>query len=262
MQCDVTLETVAAQIEQKPNIEGENMLLSVDCKLAATAKAYEEKTVELVTDAYSTKYEMNLDKKQIKFEKLMTNIQDTVQMKYDLEPPVENIAAVMDLWCTPTSATVNMDGKEFSLSGELMVSMIAADEDGMPAYYEKTLPYQYAKLLEEGGEEVFCDPVILPVAQSFNITSGKEIDLRVELAVNAPVYKRCQCGAIADMELDESREKQTRDLSALTIYYADSGERIWNIASRYNTSMEAIMQENNLTEDMVRGSKMLLIPAI
>ena len=54
-----------------------------------------------------------------------------------------------------------------------------------------------------------------------------------------------------------------RDLSyALKIYYADEGEGVWDIAKRYNTSVEAIMEENELEGEVLEQRGMLLIPIV
>ena len=47
-----------------------------------------------------------------------------------------------------------------------------------------------------------------------------------------------------------------------SIYFSDAGESVWNIARRYNTTMEAIMRENHLESEQVPEKCMLLIPGI
>ena len=51
-------------------------------------------------------------------------------------------------------------------------------------------------------------------------------------------------------------------LCALRICYGEAGDRIWDIAKTYSTSMEAVMQENGLNEEILPGRTMLLIPLI
>ena len=51
-----------------------------------------------------------------------------------------------------------------------------------------------------------------------------------------------------------------KDGASLTVYYAEGGENIWDIAKKYYTCAQMIKEENDLSEDRVRNSGMLLIP--
>ena len=50
--------------------------------------------------------------------------------------------------------------------------------------------------------------------------------------------------------------------AGLTVYFADAGEEIWDIARRYNTTVEAVEQENGITGETVAQKCMLLIPGV
>ena len=48
--------------------------------------------------------------------------------------------------------------------------------------------------------------------------------------------------------------------AALKIYYAAGGESIWEIAKKCHTSMQAVMEENNLSGEILPEDTMLLVP--
>ena len=48
----------------------------------------------------------------------------------------------------------------------------------------------------------------------------------------------------------------------MTLYYCDCGEKIWDIAKKYNTSEDLIISENLLEGDRIDEAKMLLITRI
>ena len=57
--------------------------------------------------------------------------------------------------------------------------------------------------------------------------------------------------------------KKVRDGDyALKLYYGVEGEDIWEIAKRYSTSVRSIMEENDLDEERLTKSGMLLIPIV
>ena len=49
---------------------------------------------------------------------------------------------------------------------------------------------------------------------------------------------------------------------ALKLYYGRMGEPVWEIAKRCHTSVEAIMEENELLQDVLTDAGMLLIPIV
>jgi hypothetical protein len=102
------------------------------------------------------------------------------------------------------------------------------------------------------------EPELTVITVAFSLTSG-HIDLRVDCIVSAVIYGLNNENVASDMSLDESRPKDCKQ-KTLTLYFADKGEEIWDIAKSYNTSMDAIRRENNLEVDSLPERSMLLIP--
>lgn len=48
--------------------------------------------------------------------------------------------------------------------------------------------------------------------------------------------------------------------SAAVIYFASKDESVWDIARHYNTTVSLVMEENELSEEILSADKMLLIP--
>ncbi|MDO4419541.1 MAG: hypothetical protein Q4B92_04170 [Ruminococcus sp.] len=55
---------------------------------------------------------------------------------------------------------------------------------------------------------------------------------------------------------------QGDDTCALTLYFAESGEKVWDIAKRYRTDKAALCIENNLKEQSLAEKMLLLIPKV
>ena len=50
--------------------------------------------------------------------------------------------------------------------------------------------------------------------------------------------------------------------SALTLYYPEHGDSVWNIAKKFCTSPKAIMDANNLEDDVIINKTMLIVPIV
>ena len=55
-------------------------------------------------------------------------------------------------------------------------------------------------------------------------------------------------------------ENENTEDTALTLYFCNKGEEIWDIAKKYNTTKEAIQAENSIASDVTEKEEMILIP--
>ena len=136
--------------------------------------------------------------------------------------------------------------KELGLNGYRVALMATRPEEEYP----------------ESTEGLICTPNVEVVTSNYRLSGVDGIELRVELKLSAAVYASVKLYAIAQMQPNESKPKNKDSLSALTIYYADPGETLWEIARRYNTSVQAISNENDLSENRMEKRTMLLIPVM
>ena len=86
------------------------------------------------------------------------------------------------------------------------------------------------------------------------------MEIKLELCVSGCIYEASNQTVIDQIELDENRPKVSNNEFAMIVYYSDGQESVWDIARAYNTSVEAVMRENDLESDTVSERKMLLIP--
>jgi len=93
------------------------------------------------------------------------------------------------------------------------------------------------------------------------LNASDQMEVRIELNITSSVFCSTSLRLITEIRPNEEQIKRSTS-AALTIYFSDAGESVWNIARRYNTTMEAIMRENHLESEQVPEKCMLLIPGI
>ena len=62
-------------------------------------------------------------------------------------------------------------------------------------------------------------------------------------------------------DISEGVESEKLNNSAITVYFPKCEETLWDIAKRYNTTVESIALENNIDGDTTGDIKMLFIPS-
>ncbi len=94
------------------------------------------------------------------------------------------------------------------------------------------------------------------------MASTNSIEVKADVRINGCIYDHSCCNIINEIDIDESSIKKRDGDYALKLYYAEPDEEIWEIAKKYSTSVQAIVDENELENDIIRSKKMILIPIV
>lgn len=258
--CSVSIDVMAHNIEIKSDSSGNDTLLDAEIKLSAQAIAYEEKEIELIEDAYSTEYEISPEYKQITVPHLLENISDTYINKSVIEMPQSGVSKVEDIWNEVSSVTSKKENNNIVFRGKINICILARDNENTPFYIERPIDFEYEHNWEGKEENINCEASINSLTISFRIDGTSGIEVRSDMKMNADVYANNSYKVIQDVSVDKDSPKQKDTTAALTIYFAEQGESVWNIARKYCTSAEAIKQENDLSCDVLENSGMILIP--
>lgn len=261
-ECDVKLEILS--IEAKINEEDaeSGQVFEIEARACVSAMAHRQQQIQVITDAYSTDYELEVEKRQITFDRVADLVQESFLCKGNVEIPANGIVNIIDTWCDVVSSSVTPAENRLDFSGRVNVCMLVINSEQKPEYLERMLDYSFSKEYPESTEGLVCTPNVDVVTSNYRLSGMDGIELRVELKLSAAVYASVKLFAIAQMQPNEAKPKNKDSLSALTIYYAEPGETLWEIARRYNTSVQAVSNENDLSEDRVEKRTMLLIPVI
>ena len=256
--CTVAFTVNNVKVEAAQNGDGENRLLMVAVDLNAEASARRMQNFTAVADAYSPVCEMDVQMKPVTLECVTDNIRSAESIRLSVEAPGDGLSAVNDCVVRVDGVNARVQGKSMTITGEMVVSAMGTDLQKGPVSIDKAVPFTLSEQLTEGGENLRCDPEVHVVSSAFSLGSNG-IDLRVDCIVTALVFSSASENLVADMSLDETRARECHQ-KTLTLYFADKGEGLWDIAKRYNTSMDAIRRENNLESDMLPERSMLLVP--
>lgn len=259
--CDVRLVVTSLDVIPKSDSSGENRLLDISARVCACASACREIELPVIVDTYSTSCELKTDQRSVDFCKHIDSFSETFLCRNTVDLSGSGVERILSMWCSDVVQSCAKRDSNMVISGTVMTHFIYIDKDSQPGYAERQIDFEYKRALKEDAERLKCDPEIQVCACSVSGTSDGKADVKIELKVCAEVYICDTRRIITSIEPVESSERQKK-ASTLTIYFADSGERLWNIARHYNTTVEAIQQENSITGESVNEKRMLLIPGV
>lgn len=257
--CDVKLSVSGIDVQIKNDYSGDKVFFDVQIRLFASVAAYKKTEISMVTDAYSKKYEMDIDYKQKGIDNLEQIVQDAYVLKTTL--PIEDmtVSKIIDIWNEMSTVAATCENGQIVYKGKVNLCVLALNEEQKPVYFERMADFEYAHPFTGLPENAKCSASVMVIGISYRIT-GSGIDVKVELKLSANIYSQVNFKVITDVTADETKPRTQDKTAALSIYYADAGETLWDIARQYCTSVDAIKLENNLDGEFVENRGMLLIP--
>lgn len=258
--CDINIETLNHDIQVRSTSSGEENLLSVDFKVVISSVAYEEKEVELLSDSYSTKYEIETKYSTVKVPRLIKCINQSCTNKSMIDLADNNFSRVIDVWNEMISVNPVVEEDKIIFKVKLNACILAVNADETPFYSERMIDFEYEYALDNNHGDVLCESNVYLSSMSYRTVGTNNIEIRADVRISAAVYKINKVKSITEVFCDESRPKSKETQAALTVYYADNGENLWDIAKKYSTSMHEIKSENNLESDILNDGGMILIP--
>ena len=235
-------------------------LISTDIKIALTVTAYNEKDAQIVSDVYSTDYNLETENKTITLSKLSEIIKDNISHKGSIDLPGTKISQIIDLWSDTLSAKTIAGEEKPTINIKMNVCFIALDENNTPFYIERILDFNHTPDSSEQLANYVSEINVSPISIGYNISKENKLDIKANLSIYGAIYLNEKYNMITSAQSDETIPGDKDTGASLTIYYASEGEPLWDIARKYYTSVNAIKRENDISEDKVPTNSMLLIP--
>jgi hypothetical protein len=257
--CDIKLSISGIDVQIKNDYSGDKIFFDVQVRIHVSAAAYQTCDLTMVTDAYSKKYEMDINYKNKSVDNLTNILQDSYILKTTLPMEDMTVSKVIDIWNEMSTVTASCENGQIVYRGKVNLCVLALNADKKPFYFERIADLEYSRPYTGLPDNAKCSASILVTGISYRIT-GSGIDIKVELRLGANVYSQVNLKVITDVTADETKPREQDKSAALSIYYADAGEALWDIARKYCTSVDAIKLENDLAGEFVENRGMLLIP--
>lgn len=252
--CECDVRALSCEVYTTANQNGENRLLDIHVRLCASVSCTKSGEEQAVCDAYATAYPLTTEYTDLTTERLYGIEQGRSTIRQTMDMPGDGMCDVVDVWGEIASVSDRCDNGCAVADGKMTVCLLARDENGTIAYYER--PWEFSLSFDTpcGSQQT-----TLRVCRLDYTVTGAQIELCADLSVCRRVYEVERHRVMTSVAADES-SAFAPDTAAIKIYYAAAGESVWDIAKQYHTSVDAVTAENGLSGDRLDDDTMLLIP--
>lgn len=262
--CTVEEEIISCDIEPRSDGDGNSKVACCTVTVLITCSAYRTASAELAVDEYSTSYKTDSMKSDVKIELPPRPINSSCVVKGTLDYPDGGIECIYDVWCSVGSVTAKPDPENncTAISGTAVYCVMAKNTDGEPVMLEKEEPFTASVPAEGLDSSSTAEVKLIPVSCSYNLASDSSVEAKAELKITGEITGTANICCITDLAVDEDEPVKKNGDYAIKLYFTDENEDLWEIAKKYGTSVSAIMEENDIDDDIISGSRMILIPIL
>lgn len=237
--------------------DAEGRQIAVTLYFHATALLREERDLTLLSDLYSTAYDMTYEAAPM----ALTSFCETMTRRQTVREVLEiGVVAdsILSLSVSCGAVSVSREGENIVLRTGATVRALYLDEGGVPLVAERCVDANCQLELPEDCRvtaRAFCPEEVQGSLGDRGIEVRFPVDFRAEAA--SRVKRVC----ITSAKLDTDSAKDMAGAPSLVLRCLGKQESAWDLAKRYNTTIDTILSANQLEmEGDIPQDKLLLIP--
>ncbi|AGC67152.1 peptidoglycan-binding protein LysM [Thermoclostridium stercorarium subsp. stercorarium DSM 8532] len=262
---NLSVNTVLKTLTVKPDEDLDGLLtrVRVDAEINAEYILYSRENVNLVNDAYATDYDFELEKMPVTVSVEEQDITENVQINANipLECGGENLEEILSVGVKPKLLSVGNDTAGVEINGCLDVFVLYGTGTDMRIVRgaNQEVQFTHRVALPETNARYDIDPQIQINDAGFDIASKTELGIKTDVAIKIHLSRKSEINVVTGIKGIKPVEK--KENPPLIIYYTQDGDTLWSIARKYRVSIQKIMNDNGMTEEIEpeAGQKIFLI---
>ena len=243
------------------NDSGEDKVLDIEITANILAGASIREEIQVVEDAYSTEKEISIEKRKLEYPVMIGRTEARVLIKENvmLEEGYPSIMQVVRAWgkCYTDNVILEENGAVIEGAASAQVMYVANDDIVPVQVVDFMIPFEQRVEIKGLNINSVLETSCKVEKAGISMLSDKEIEIAVTLLIDAKAYEKTETQIINDIV----ESSIPRPLPAsIVIYIVQEGDSLWEIAKRYNTTVEAIMSVNEIENmDLIYPGEKILI---
>lgn len=233
--------------------DGEERCLSLESVISVHIKLTKEIQKRIVIDTYILNKKSNLSLKTLEFDKLISRNKSQCVVKEiltvsDIYPSMLQIIGAKSKCIIDDVTLLN---NKILVEGVIdsNVLYIAEDDNKPLCTLKETIPFSQTIETKGAKEGMNINSSASVEHITFNLINDREVDLRITLGLNITVENPQNYRVIDNIEFEDFSDDELGSIASVTIYVVQPKDTLWDIAKKYNTTIQEILTVNDLDID-------------
>ena len=258
--CQVICTVASCDLKPVTDENGDVRVLRCEAELKLSCTALRIACESIVCDAFSTEHPCTVQNMKLFTTGAPVNFSEMLVCNTKLSCTDGELDCVYDAWCDIRNLTSVIENSEICISGMLSCYVLVRESSGMPRLLEKEESFEHRFAVQDLSPADMLQTRALAENCSYTLSGSSEVTLKTELRMEGTVTHCSETDVLSAVDMQE--QEPLAGNFALKLYFGRAQEEIWEIAKRCHTSVEAIMEENDLSQEQLSENMMLLIPII
>lgn len=239
---------------------GENRVISVYCYYNCSYNIYNNETVSVCTDAFSSEFASNPVIKQRTYDTVYNVISQIYQIDEKVHIDTKNFIEICDCFAKIDSCNMeSIEGKNV-LNVRGTVSVLGKGNNGefnsvnVPVSSKVSILNSITPVPKEARLEAFVSCYDTDIS----FKEGESL-CHMEIGVNAVILQKNKMDVVTQIIADKDKVLE-KNHDEMVICYPHSNKSLWEISKHYACSPEEIKKVNGLEGQNIANAKMIIIP--
>ena len=260
---NINLSIVGKNLNVRPDSDGEERVIDLEAILELAIKIYDETQMQILKDLYSPIRNITPIYKEAQYENLLMRNSNKARV---IERVKINDDSPRLLQICYGSGNVKIDeitpvDNGIQVDGVIDVSIlyISADDKQPLQAIRSLVPFTQVIEIKDLKPNSIYD--VKAMIESINVMmlDTQEVEVKANVVLNVIVFDKLTESFIVDFKEEPVDFEKLQELPGLVGYVVKPGDSLWKIAKRYRTTVDAIMEINDLDSDLIHPGDHLLI---
>lgn len=264
MVADITPQVSFANLNVKPDYDGEDRMLDVEMVLDIPIQIYEQRQIEQITDVYGTAMDITPEYSYITYKMLGEKCQGRYKLTESVKLPASSGKILQISHLKPQifieDSRMEEDGLRMEGILNVILMYITDDEHRKYEVMKKDIPFTHT--MEHLNLSSKSKWKITPMIEQGNavILDENSVEIKCIVCFEVMTEEWKEKVSVKDVKIKPFDDEYINNIPGVVVYIPVKRENIWQIGKRYCVSQESIKELNQLkTDEIERGQKLLLV---
>ena len=260
---NITLDIVGKSLSVKPDVDGEERVVDIEAILELSIKVYEESEMEILQDIYSPMRDITPIYKDAEYENLLLRNSNKCRITDRIRID-ENSPRLLQI--SYGSGNVKLDEvypveDGLQVDGVIDVSILYISTDDLQPLQSIYTSIPFSQVIDIKDLQPTSVYDVKANIEQINVMmlDTQEGEVKASVVLNVIVFDKHTESFIVDFKEEPIDMALLQAMPGMIGYIVRPYDTLWSIAKRYRTTVDALMEINDLESDIVYPGQHLLI---
>lgn len=264
---DITFRILNKNLDIKADMDGEERVIDLEVILEMMIKVYEIQEPEVLYDVYSPCKEITPIVRNATYENLVVKNNSKYRIADRIHVP-ENQPNILQI--CHSDGLVKIDdiipnGTELQVEGIIDMNILYISEDDLRPLSSLNGAIPFTQVIEVKGMKADSSYEVRPSIDQLSVMmlDSDEIEVKAVMNLNTIVFDKITEPIITDIEVADLDLEKLQSMPGIIGYVVKRNDSLWNIAKKYYTTVDTIMEINDMENDSIKeGDKLIIMKRV